>query len=86
MSVEAGQDLGVPQTDISGPKCERVKCDFECRPAFSKPDFRKSRLTLLDVQLERGEDLFVVVRFTLEDEEWMSGPPTSSGEREDAPY
>jgi len=47
--VPVGQNLGIPQTDVNDPKCECVKRDFESRPAFSKPDFRKTRLTLLDV-------------------------------------
>jgi len=71
VSVEDGQDLGVPQTDVNGPKCKRVKRDFEGRPAFPKSDFRKTRLTLLDVQFKGGKDLFIVVRFTLENRKWM---------------
>jgi len=47
--VENRQNLGIPQSDVNDPKCERVKRDFEGRPAFSKPDFRKTCLTLLNV-------------------------------------
>ena len=67
VSIEDGQDLGVPQADVNDPKSECVKRDFEGRPAFPKPDFRKTRLTLLNVEFEGGKDLFVVVRFPLED-------------------
>lgn len=47
--IEDGQDLSIPQTDVNDPKRERVKRDFESCPAFPKPDFRKTRLTFLDV-------------------------------------
>jgi len=49
MPIEDWQDLGIPQTDVKTPECECIERDFEGRPAFSKPDFRKTRLTLLDV-------------------------------------
>ena len=65
LPIETGQKLGIPQADVNDPKPERVKRDFESRPTLPKSDFRKSRLTLLDILLEGGKDLFVVVRFTL---------------------
>jgi hypothetical protein len=66
VATENRQDLGIPQTDVTDPECERVKRDFEGRPAFSKPDFRKACLTFLDVQFDGCKDLFIVVGFALE--------------------
>lgn len=57
--------MGIPQTDVNDPKRESVKRDFERRPAFSKPDFRKACLTFLDVRFDGGKDLFIVIRFAL---------------------
>lgn len=65
MVTEERHPTSVGDGNVSNPSCKRVNCNSECGPPFTLSDISETRLSLLHIDCERRQDLFIVLRFFL---------------------